>query len=223
MLSSVKNVFVDGTFKSVPKHFMQLYTLHGSYSGQVIPMAYAPLPDKKCNTYVRFFRLLQEFGIENEINFSQNIYKLILSVRKAVKIVFPNIKVTGCYFHFSQSHWRKIQELGLKSQYENDMLFKTQVKRITALPFLVLEDISGAWDKIYEKRIDDGINGPKNKYMQYVYNTWIKETVLLAVKYGINLKTLISGQQMIWSDGIIFSIGVLGKFMLILKRYGILG
>ncbi len=55
------------------------------------------------------------------------------------------------------------------------MLFKTQVKRITALPFLPLEDISGAWDKIYEKRIDDGINGPKNKYMQYVYNTWAKE------------------------------------------------
>jgi len=95
------------------------------------------------------------------------------------------------------------------------MLFKTQVKRITALPFLPLEDISGAWDKIYEKRIDDGISGLKNKYMQYVYNTWVKENSTLAVKYGINLKTIISGQQMIWSHGIIFSIGVLGKFMLI--------
>jgi hypothetical protein len=177
MLSSAKTVFADGTFKSVPKLFLQLYALHCSYLGQVMPMVCALLPDKKCNTYVRFFRLLQEFGIENQINFSPKHIQIDfeMSVIKAVKIVFPNIKVTGCYFHFSQSHWRKIQELGLKSQYEKDMLFQTQVKRITALPFLPLEDISGAWDKIYEKRIDDGINGLKNKYMQYVYNTWVKE------------------------------------------------
>jgi hypothetical protein len=55
------------------------------------------------------------------------------------------------------------------------MSFKTQVKRITALPFLPLEDISDAWDKIYAMRTDDGINGAKNKYMRYVYNTWIKD------------------------------------------------
>jgi len=70
-----------------------------------------------------------------------------MSVIKAASRVFPNIKIIRCYFHFSESHWRKIQELGLKSQYEKDMLFKTQVKRFTALPFLPLEDISDVWNK----------------------------------------------------------------------------
>jgi len=106
MLSNATTVFADGTFKSVPKLFMQLYTLHCSYLGQVMPMVYALLPDKKCGTYVRFFRLLQEFGIENDINFSPKHMQIDfeMSVIKAVKIVFPNIKITGCYFHFSQSN-----------------------------------------------------------------------------------------------------------------------
>jgi hypothetical protein len=30
----------------------------------------------------------------------------------ALKVVFPNIRHKGCYFHLSQAIWRKIQFLG---------------------------------------------------------------------------------------------------------------
>jgi hypothetical protein len=31
----------------------------------------------------------------------------------AFSSIFPSIKVNACFFHYSQSLWRKIQELGL--------------------------------------------------------------------------------------------------------------
>ena len=33
---------------------------------------------------------------------------------------FPTIKIIGCWFHFAQCLFRKIVEIGLKTQYGND-------------------------------------------------------------------------------------------------------
>ncbi len=58
-----------------------------SYLGQVMLMLCALLPDNKFNIYERFFRLLQQFIIESEINFLSLthyfncIYILIIEIK----------------------------------------------------------------------------------------------------------------------------------------------
>lgn len=52
--------FADGTFKSSPKPFYQLYTIHfdlgsNEESTNVVPVIYALLPNKNEQTYVRLF------------------------------------------------------------------------------------------------------------------------------------------------------------------------
>ena len=39
---------------------------------------------------------------------------------QAFLFCFPSIKIIGCWFHFSQSLFRKIVEIGLKTQYGYD-------------------------------------------------------------------------------------------------------
>ena len=36
-----------------------------------------------------------------------------MALINAFETKLPNIRTTGCYFHFCQSLWRKVQELGL--------------------------------------------------------------------------------------------------------------
>jgi len=69
ILTEVKTAFGDGTFRSVRKIFGQLYTLHGIYLGQMFPLIYVLLPDKRKETYVRMFRLLQDYGSHNNSPF----------------------------------------------------------------------------------------------------------------------------------------------------------
>ncbi|KAG0437973.1 hypothetical protein DMUE_3373 [Dictyocoela muelleri] len=47
-----------------------------------------------------------------------------------------NANVSYCYFHFGQSIWRKIQQIGLSGNYLQDENFDIDVKKIILLAFL---------------------------------------------------------------------------------------
>ena len=60
------------------------------------------------------FNMLAKVGLPNDLggllSFSTDFEKAILN---AVQIVFPGVKLYGCYFHFSQNLWRNVQTKGL--------------------------------------------------------------------------------------------------------------
>ena len=49
-------------------------------------------------------------------------------------------KIYGCYFHFSQSLWRRVQLLGLTKNWYNPS-FRLSFKKIQALAFLPETDV----------------------------------------------------------------------------------
>lgn len=49
-MCDAKTLFMDGTFKSVPNIFLQLYTIHFVYFDVVFPGMYALLPNKSETT-----------------------------------------------------------------------------------------------------------------------------------------------------------------------------
>lgn len=53
-----ETLFMDGTFKSVPKICLQLYTIHFVYYDVVFSGMYALLPNKSEVTYNRLFDIL---------------------------------------------------------------------------------------------------------------------------------------------------------------------
>ena len=56
ILARSENWYADGTFKTVPSIFAQLYTIQGVQSGSITPLVYALLPDKIEETYKRFVK-----------------------------------------------------------------------------------------------------------------------------------------------------------------------
>jgi len=65
-----------------------------------------------------------------------------LAMIKAIEEVFEDsVSIHLCYYHLSQSVWRKVQNLGLASKYTKDKEFRCSVRMISALAFLPLNII----------------------------------------------------------------------------------
>ena len=65
---------------------------------------------------------------------------------------YPNAQVSGCYFHLSQSVLRKVNELGLKTLYENDIAVRNFIRCIPALAFVQEADVIEAFDLLAESK-----------------------------------------------------------------------
>jgi len=58
-LSAVTTIYLDGTFKSCPSLYAQLYTVHALVDGRVVPLVYALVANKLHTTYYKFFEILR--------------------------------------------------------------------------------------------------------------------------------------------------------------------
>ena len=134
------NWFMDGTFDSVPLIYTQLVTLHALVDGTSIPCVYALLPDKTQATYTRMLRELTNIP---GTNFQPQtvLIDFELAEKNALEAVFPGVTVKGCFFHFSQNIWRKVQANGLQGRYQQEPAIAEQVGKIAALAFVPEADV----------------------------------------------------------------------------------
>jgi len=98
--------FLDGTFSSCSNLFGQLYTIHAVYSGEIIPLMYVLLPDKKEVTYNKMFQALKSLTFDLcPKSFTTDFEKVAMN---SIKNEFPSTEIHGCFFHFNQAVWQKI-------------------------------------------------------------------------------------------------------------------
>ncbi|CAF3764697.1 unnamed protein product [Adineta steineri] len=69
---------------------------------------------------------------------------------KAIKHQFPNSQHKGCYFHYNQSIYKKIQSRGLSSQYDNGEEVRSYARKLMAFPLLPLEKMNLASEYLFE-------------------------------------------------------------------------
>src|SRR5260363_267240 len=70
------------------------------------------------------------------------------SVINAVRSKFPNSTHKGCYFHFCQNLWKKIQAEGLAIEYGSNEAFSLKLRHLAALAFLSPLEIPAAFNTI---------------------------------------------------------------------------
>ncbi|KAL4130748.1 hypothetical protein QTP88_008140 [Uroleucon formosanum] len=138
VLCDVNTFYVDGTFKSCPKHFYQLFTIHGLKNDVYLPLVFFLLPDKCNTTYKCAFQHLicHSMSIGLTCSPTEVVIDFEQAVHSAVAEVFPNAKISGCRFHLGQSWWRKIQSLGLTKMYNTNTDESYFLKFFFGLPFL---------------------------------------------------------------------------------------
>lgn len=106
-LSRCDHWFFDGTFKSAPPLFAQVYSTHGIRFHAVLPMVYALVIKKQQQTYARVIVALK--GLQpglNPVSVMSDFEKAQIST---FQVEFPEIDNSGCLFHFCQCIWCAIQ------------------------------------------------------------------------------------------------------------------
>lgn len=139
----------DGTFKVTPSLFFQLYSIHFQFVTGVNPAAvYCLLPNKTRQSYDRMLVALRD--LVPAANPATVLVDFEVATIGAFKAAYPNAHVSGCYFHLSQSVIRKVNEIGMKVNYETDDEVRGFVRCLAALAHVPVEDVAEAFDKLVE-------------------------------------------------------------------------
>jgi len=167
-------IIADGTFYSCPGLFTQLYTLHGTINGSVFPLVFALLPNKKEDTYVRFFTLLRDAVLVRDSVLTPGTFLLDFEIAawNSVNTVFPLAQIRGCFFHYCQCIWRKVQGCGLATRYCDDDNLKRLVRRAAALPLVPPDQIEDVWFNALEENMD--FSAEVTRFTDYVTETWVE-------------------------------------------------
>lgn len=170
-LSVAATWMCDGTFKYVPKLYYQVYSIHAVRGSNVFPCAYCLLKNKSRETYERVFNILKQHRPDLaprriSVDFEQ------AAVRAATN-VFPDASVEGCFFHLSQSIWRKLQSIGLRGAYINDDTCRLYCKLLSALAFLPPAEIPAAFEALDDQRDELAIDESVAELYIYFEDTYI--------------------------------------------------
>ncbi|KAE9525843.1 hypothetical protein AGLY_014069 [Aphis glycines] len=109
-----------------------------------------------------------------DLNFNPEVIHVDFesSIHKAANIVWPLIKIQRCHFHLGQSWWRKIQELGLTSEYINKSSeIGTFLKYIFGLPYRNPDMVGKFYD--YELFSIQPLNEQLRKFTDYLVDNYI--------------------------------------------------
>jgi hypothetical protein len=154
-LRKCKEVFIDGTFRSTPAPFKQYVTMHGKYHGRVLSLVSCLMTGKTTGHYRKVFKVLKQ-SIRRITHHRFQPQKLICDFEQSLIIAanteLPTAHVTGCYFHYCQSLYRKIQELGLHQPFRTDMQLQKAVRMILAIGYIPVAIIRMAFTQFRTTR-----------------------------------------------------------------------
>lgn len=172
-LCNAEKIFCDGTFYSSPQQFLQIYTLHANVEGQMFPLIYGLLPNKSKTTYSRMFRLLRHAATVRGLSLNPNCLQLDYekAVHRAACEVFPDVSIKGCFFHYTQCIWRKVQNLGLATIYQSDPDLYKFVRRAAVLPLVPQTLIDDVWLEAMAHSPD---TESARLFADYMVETWLE-------------------------------------------------
>ncbi|CAF0740712.1 unnamed protein product [Brachionus calyciflorus] len=186
LLSSHKEWYSDGTFDISPTLFAQVYSIHININNTDLPMLYSLLPNKKESTYKKLFQIIKN-DLKVSVPDSINCDFEMAAINAAKKVFGCNIH--GCYFHLSQSLYRRVQKKDLIKKWNTDPALRKSFRRLQALAFIPPSDVEKALSLIkqdspsyflkilnyfennYIGRIKDG-NRCKPRYLIEVWNLY---------------------------------------------------
>ena len=172
-------LFLDGTFRSAPKSYYQVFNIIGYLKEKNIslPIMSVIMKYKYEICYINLFENLKIMLYENniDIDFSK-IYLMTdfeIALRNALKKTFPDSIILGCYFHYIKSIVSKFKDYGLLRKkfllksYKLIFFFKLY-------PFLLINDKTEALNYIINNCINENNNNEENLKLKKILIYFIK-------------------------------------------------
>ena len=169
VLKNSPHWFADGTFDVCPRAFYQVYTIHAIKNGSVFPCLYILLSNKKQSMYQDLFSLVKEMcALPNPETITVDFEMAAIN---AFHETFSETLVCGCFYHFTQSLYRKIQQLGLQKPYAQDKRLSQQFKMFGALAYIPVPDVPAVFNQLVDSMKDCKYEKMKDfiKYFRVTY------------------------------------------------------
>ena len=179
-LAGCITIFVDGTFRTAPFPYKQVFTVHGEVNDRVLNFASALLTGKTQQHYDMVFQTLvremRRVRPNNPISIRMIVSDFETAVITSVQNAFPGARVGGCHFHFVQSLWRHVQTNGLSIAYNNNNQVHIFLNHCFALGFVPPADVVNAFSALVRDRITQQLiqQYPSlQDFITYVWNTYL--------------------------------------------------
>ncbi|CAF4124927.1 unnamed protein product [Rotaria magnacalcarata] len=169
-------IYMDGTFSKAPPHFMQIYIIHGIKHDACIPCVFAMTVNKKAITYRQIFSELKHLASERGKHFLPNLIVIDFEsgVIPVIKTEFPSSKHYGCYFHYTQCIYKRIQQLGIQQQYFNDEVLRGLCKKLMALALMPQDTVLAGYKEI-RTNAESLQDAPMKQLLTYFENNWLSD------------------------------------------------
>lgn len=128
---------------------------------------------KTADCYASVFKFVEE-----------NIFKLepleIMTdfedgMRKGIKIVYPNVVLRGCWFHFNQAINRKCVKLGMRKFLEFEPEAYNIVSQLRCLPLLPPNNFEEGYTIIRNSVAQKGLETRFHKLLRYFSSYWMNQ------------------------------------------------
>jgi hypothetical protein len=119
--------------------FKQVFTILGEYYGQVLPLSIVLMTNRAIGHYRQVLQVLQRKirgATGSEWEPEAIVWDFEQALITAIQTELPNTRIEGCYFHFNQSLWRHVKELGLTRAYRNHERVKKLIRKVMSIGFL---------------------------------------------------------------------------------------
>ena len=86
---------------------------------------------------------------------------------QSIAISFPTATVKGCFYHFAQAIWRKIQQLGLQVSYQEEESIRKFFRKVISLALVPPHYLRLRWPGLKAGAPDD------DRVAQFTETTWL--------------------------------------------------
>lgn len=183
-LSDFEYFIGDTTQNYCPKHFEQLFILHGYVNGHYVPLVYFILPKNTLENYVRVLECLKDIAKQYGQNFQPN--NLIIEFERnaidACKAVFPKSIIKCCRFNLTRKIYWKIFEFDLVSSYRYDKVVSNWLINFFGLAFVEPNEVDFVFQTMIQTKptddkrlnrfinyVSDNFAGPNAKFPSYLW------------------------------------------------------
>ena len=183
-LAGAKKIGIDGTFKASPSLYEQLYIFQCWVKGECLPCAFVLLSGKKKTTYHRMILEIKNACMSKSLVFRPDsiIVDFEIGAIGAFVLHFPSINVVGCFFHYGQCLYRKLVELGLKSQFSQDIKLKEWFATCVSLAFIPPNRVQYVFGEFILDEADLRNYPALEKFNDYMLETWVDDGALFPIE-----------------------------------------
>lgn len=189
ILCNSRTLIVDATFSVVREPHYQLLVIHAStkrpndaQGNEVtvnLPVAFALMQNKTQSAYIAVFRKIKDVaeqsgGVPMKVNAFMVDYEK--AIWNAMRSVWAGVVVRGCWFHFCQCIYRKVQDLKMARSFLTVKQVHHLVKRLMALALVDAANIPLTFNYLklkYQREINDPLFTGVKALFDYFEAQWI--------------------------------------------------